>query len=68
MSKIEDPNLASAILNKVNDLNVETGAKATAIAAAFAALPQSTSSPLAGVAAIFAALYALNGKLPTSKP
>jgi hypothetical protein len=45
-------------------MNVQTGLQATGLAAVFAALPQSTTEPAAFVAALSAALYLLQDKLP----
>lgn len=57
LSKIEDPELASAILNKVNNMNLENLVKVVIPVAAFALLPQSRSMSLVLFSAIFAALY-----------
>jgi len=64
LKKIEDSNVARAILEKVNALNAKTVVQAILIAGSFAILPQSASAPLVVSALIFAALYALNGKVP----
>lgn len=64
LSKIEDSNLANAILEKVNAMNADTAIRCFVVAGAFAILPQSASVPLVTSALLFAALYALNGKIP----
>jgi len=51
-------------MEKVNALNAKTVVQAILIAGSFAILPQSASAPLVVSALIFAALYALNGKVP----
>jgi len=64
LKKIEDPNLARAILSKVNAMNLNTAARCAVPAGIFAVLPQSSAAPLVGSTLVLAALYALNGKLP----
>jgi hypothetical protein len=64
LAKIEDANVARAILKKVNDMNTETVVKVAVPATLFALLPQSASAPLVAVAATFAALYFSQGKIP----
>lgn len=61
---VGDPSLASAILDKVNKMNVETGLQAIGAAGALAILPQSASAPLVFFAALFTALYFLKDKIP----
>lgn len=65
IKKIEDVNVAQAILERVNAMNLDTIIDASLVAGAFAILPQSVSAPLVGCGVIFAALYFLNGKLPS---
>ena len=50
---VDDPDLARALLEKVNELNFETILKVVVVSAAFAVLPQSASVPLAFFAALF---------------
>lgn len=64
LSKIDDSNLASALLEKVNNMNADTAIRCIAIAGTFAILPQSSSVALVGSTLVFGALYALNGKIP----
>lgn len=64
LEKIEDRNLARAILDKVNNMNIETGLQCTAIAAAYAALPQSMTASAAFFAVLYGALYFVQGKIP----
>jgi len=67
LSQIEDPSLASAFVEKVNDMNVETGIKAIIPAMIFAALPQSSSEPLVLCSISFALLYFVRDKIPTTE-
>jgi hypothetical protein len=48
LEKIEDVGIANAILERVNNMNANTAVICGSIAAVFAALPQSSSAPLAG--------------------
>jgi hypothetical protein len=64
LSKIEDSNIARAILEKVNTMNADTAIQCFTTAGLFAILPQSASAPLVAIALAFATLYALNGKIP----
>jgi hypothetical protein len=66
LSKIEDPNTARAILNKVNNMNLDNLIQCSAYAGAFAVLPRSASVPLVLFALLFTTLYALQGKIPQS--
>jgi hypothetical protein len=52
LKKIEDSNLASQILDRVNALNTDTVIKAAAFAVPFAVLPQSVSAPLVATSLI----------------
>jgi hypothetical protein len=54
IKKIDDVNVAQAILDKVNAMNADTAIRAAVIAAVFAILPQSTSVPLVFSVVIFA--------------
>jgi hypothetical protein len=67
LSKIEDPTIASAILEKVNKMNISNLVKCAQYAGAFAILPQSASVPLVSFGALFAVLYAVQGKIPEPK-
>lgn len=60
MSKIEDPSLAGALLEKVNAFNVKTAWQAPAYVLAFATL----NKPGAIIACIYAWMYILRGKIP----
>jgi hypothetical protein len=62
--KIDDMNLARALLGKTNDMNISIGRDGILLALGFALLPQSVTTPLAGCSAVLSALYYLNGKLP----
>jgi hypothetical protein len=53
IEKIDDPALARAILDKVNNMNTATGLQGLLAGATFAILPQSVSSPLAFFALLF---------------
>lgn len=64
---IQDPNLARAILEKVNAMNLQTGRDVILLSAIFAILPQSLTSTLGIWSALFGALYLLNGKIPQEK-
>jgi hypothetical protein len=68
LRKIDDPNLAASILRRVNDMNFDTLVKVGLLGSAFAALPQSSSAPLALFAAACAALYAFRDVIPTTPP
>ncbi len=65
LSKIEDPSLATAILDRVNNMNADTAIRCFLAAGVFAVLPQSSSVALVGSGILFGILYALQGKLPT---
>ena len=65
LSKIEDPSIATAILDRVNNMNADTAIRCFLAAGVFAVLPQSSSVALVGCAILFGILYALQGKLPT---
>lgn len=67
LSKIENPSLARAILDKVNNMNLTNLAQCGACAGAFALLPQSASAPLVSLALVFAVLYAARGSIPEPK-
>jgi len=62
--KIEDDSLARAIMTKVNDMNVNTGFEAFALASAFAVLPQEVSFKLAACSLLLGGLYLLQGRVP----
>lgn len=65
LQKIDDPDLAASILRRVNDMNVDTLVKVGVLGVAFAALPQSSSAPLALFTAVGATLYAFRDVIPT---
>jgi len=58
MRKIEDPNLARAFLNRVNDMNISVSRDAFLVSALFAILPQEVVSSISLCAAFVALLYA----------
>jgi hypothetical protein len=62
--KIEDEDLARAFLNKVNEMNIETGRDAILLAGGFALLPSELTGKLALVTLVLGGLYLLNGKVP----
>jgi hypothetical protein len=67
MSAIDDPSIARAILDKVNQMNVETGVKVILPVALFALLPSSTSQLIAFFVFLGTVLYTLRDKLPEEK-
>ena len=66
LQPVDDPSVAQAILQKVNEMNVRTVIQAAVPAAAFAALPQSSSTALVLSGLVLAALYAAKDKVPTN--
>jgi hypothetical protein len=66
LAKIEDPDIARGILDKVNAFNLETGLKVGVPVSFFALLPQSTSVPLVLSALALGALYVAKDKFPQS--
>jgi len=60
MTKIEDPSLASALLQKVNDFNVKTAVQAPVYVLAFAALNKAGAI----CACIYAWIYIFRGRIP----
>jgi hypothetical protein len=56
LKKIEDSNLAQAILGKVNAMNLNTAARCAIAAGIFAVLPQSTAASLVGSALVLAGM------------
>jgi hypothetical protein len=68
LRKIDDPNLAASILRRVNDMNFDALVKVGLLGSVFAALPRSSSAPLALFAAACAALYAFRDVIPTTPP
>lgn len=59
MTKIDDPQLANAFVQKINNLNYQTATEAILYATVFALLPQTVTSPLAFFTLLFGALYYL---------
>jgi hypothetical protein len=57
LKKINDADVASQIVERVNAMNVEGVKKAALIAVPFAILPQSVSSPLVSVSLVFAGKF-----------
>lgn len=66
LTPIENPDLASAILDKVNRMNFDTGVQVFLPVAIFAALPQSSAAPLVAFALLFTTLYAAKDRIPTN--
>jgi len=64
LQKIDDPTLARAFLDKVNDYNFRQALQCTLIVGVYAALPQEVTAPLAFWSAVFAMLYDLRGRIP----
>ena len=64
--KIEDQNLARALLEKVNAMNIDSGRDAIILAALFASLPHDLTAKFAGVSLIIGSLYFASGKIPKS--
>lgn len=64
LTRIEDPNLAQAILQRVNAMNLNTALQVGVPVTLFALVPQSTSAPLAFFLALFSLLYAVRNKVP----
>lgn len=60
MSQIEDPNVASALLFKVNVFNAETTIKSAATVITFAALPKTAAI----IVCFLSIIYALEGRVP----
>jgi len=67
MSKIEDPAVARALLDKVNQFNLVSFVQVATCVSIFALLPQSSAFPLVSFAAIFVALYFAQDKIPEPK-
>jgi hypothetical protein len=63
IEKIQDLDLARALLNKTNDMNSAIGIQVLAPVALFALLPQSTAVPIVVSLLVFTALYAAKDKL-----
>lgn len=68
MKKIEDPNLARAILGKVNAMNLDTAVRCAVVAGIFAVLPQSTAAGLVGSALVLAGMCRENAQHPFILP
>lgn len=66
LTKIDDPTLAGALMDKVNKFNVQLFIKATAMTAAFAILPKDLAVPITLCSAVCVALYYAEGKIPKS--
>lgn len=66
MRKIEDPNLARALLEKMNALNTGIGKDVLLVSTVFAVLPQGITSSLAIWTTVLSVLYALGIKLSSS--
>lgn len=68
LQRIEDPTIAQAILQKVNDLNTKSILLAGIPTTLFAILPRSMSVSLVVSALVFGLLYYLEDKIPPSLP
>eukprot|EP00558_Chaetoceros_sp_UNC1202_P009241 CAMPEP_0197237268 /NCGR_PEP_ID=MMETSP1429-20130617/4150_1 /TAXON_ID=49237 /ORGANISM="Chaetoceros sp., Strain UNC1202" /LENGTH=80 /DNA_ID=CAMNT_0042696237 /DNA_START=154 /DNA_END=396 /DNA_ORIENTATION=+ len=66
MRRIEDENLAKAFLQRVNQMNIDTGKEMLFVSSVFAALPHDLTARLASVGFVLSLLYFLNGKVPRS--
>lgn len=64
MSEIDDPDVARAILTRVNDLNVQTILVTLAASVAFASLPEATTTTASYAAILFTVLYFLRDRIP----
>jgi hypothetical protein len=62
---IDDPNLARDFLEKVNQLNNDTGRDCLFVAGIWSALPQGLAGSLATVSLLLGSLYLLRDKIPT---
>jgi len=62
--KIEDEDLATAFMTKVNGMNIDTVKDAVIVSGIFAALPYDVTGKLAAVTLCLGSLYLLNGKIP----
>jgi len=64
---IDDSVVANRILDKVNQLNTDTGRDAILITGIWSALPQEMSSTIAVIGVLFSILYYLNDVLPSDE-
>lgn len=62
---MDDPKVASAILEKVNELNNDTGRDTLVLTIAWSILSQQVASTIAILGMMFTALYLVQDKLPT---
>jgi len=62
---VDDPKVASAILEKVNELNNDTGRDTLVLTIAWSILSQQVASTIAILGMMFTALYLVQDKLPT---
>ena len=67
LQPVEDPNLARALLQRVNDLNVRVGVQVAVPVALFALLPQSAASHLVTCVLVGAALHLFGDKNEKAK-
>lgn len=63
---VPDANLAKALLDRVNALNLEIAVKACVPVVFFAVLPQSSAVSLVVFSWLFAALYVARDKIPSN--
>jgi hypothetical protein len=61
---IEDPNLASAFLTKVNSMNYDTARDCILVAGAWSALPTETTHAIALVGVMGTILYLSRDQIP----
>lgn len=64
LSKIEDPDLANAFVDKVNDYMFKSGGQVFLATSVFAFLPQSVVARATFCVLTIAALYFAQGKIP----
>jgi len=61
---VDDPDLARAVLNKVNDMNLSVVRDCFLVSLLWTILPSSTSEHVSIVALSFATLYFLKDRIP----
>lgn len=61
---VDDPNVATALLEKVNALNVRTSVDALVVSVIWSALPQSLTQQISLLGVASAVLYLLRGRIP----
>jgi len=63
---VADPSLAERLLEKINQVNQDTGLDALLLTSLWSLLPQDVASSIVVVGWILALLYYLQDRLPTS--